>query len=84
MTFFTVVESKKEHKDNGKEYRGISRNKLCVAAAYDEYGHVLLITENTSKAIKQKYLDSFGPSYQTGFSFDSRRGKIPFCTDREA
>lgn len=48
-TFFTVVESKKKRKENGKEYRGISRNKLCVAAAYDEAGHILLICENTSK-----------------------------------
>lgn len=48
-TFFTVVESKKQLKENGQEYRGISRNKLCVAAAYDSHGHILLIDENTSK-----------------------------------
>lgn len=48
-TFFTVIESKKKRKENGKEYRGISRNKLCVAAAFDEARHILLIYENTSK-----------------------------------
>ena len=48
-TFFTVIESKKARKADGREYRGISRNKLCVAAAFDDKGHVLLIYENTSK-----------------------------------
>ena len=48
-TFFTVIESKKARKADGGEYRGISRNKLCVAAAFDDKGHVLLIYENTSK-----------------------------------
>ena len=65
-TFFTVVESKKEHKDNGKEYRGISRNKLCVAAAYDEYGHVLLITENTSKPSSKSTWTALGPHIKPG------------------
>ena len=48
-TFFTVIESQKKRKANGKEYRGISRNKLCVASAFDDFGHVLLIFEHTSK-----------------------------------
>ena len=47
--FFTLIESRKELKEDGKEYRGISRNKLCVAAAKDDSGHVVLICENTSK-----------------------------------
>lgn len=48
-TFFTVVESKKEIRPDGKQHRGISRNKLCVACAYDSLGHVFLLCENTSK-----------------------------------
>ena len=47
--FFTLIESRKELKEDGKEYRGISRNKLCVAAAKDESGKIILICENTSK-----------------------------------
>ena len=53
-------------KDNGKEYRGISRNKLCVAAAYDEYGHVLLITENTSKPSSKSTWTALGPHIKPG------------------
>ena len=48
-TFFTVRKSDILRRPDGKEYRGISRNKLCVACARDEKGHVLLICENTSK-----------------------------------
>ncbi len=48
-TFFTRIESKKERRPDGKEYRGISRNKLCVACAYDDSGHIVLICENVSK-----------------------------------
>lgn len=48
-TFFSQVESKKETRSDGKECRGISRNKLCVASAYDDKGHTLLICENVSK-----------------------------------
>jgi len=59
-TFFSVVESKKEHRENGKEYRGISRNKLCIAAAFDDTGHILLMCENTSnpssKSTWKRYL----------------------------
>ena len=47
--FFSLAESKKEKKKDGKLYRGISRNKLCVAAAKDDSGHIVLICENTSK-----------------------------------
>ena len=59
-TFFTVVESKKARREDGKEYRGISRNKLCVAAAYDEYGHILLIMEHTSKPSKKSTWAALG------------------------
>lgn len=48
-TFFTQIESKKQRKEDGKEYRGISRNKFCVGCAYDDSGHVLLLCENVSK-----------------------------------
>lgn len=65
-TFFTVVESKKKHKENGKEYRGISRNKLCVAAAYDEAGHILLIYENTSKPSLRSTWNALGSHIKPG------------------
>jgi len=59
-TFFTVAESKKKRREDGKEYRGISRNKLCVAAACDECGHVILIAENTSKPSRKSTWAALG------------------------
>ena len=65
-TFFSVVESKKKHKENGKEYRGISRNKLCIAAAYDEAGHILLMYENTSKPSSKSTWKTLGTHIRPG------------------
>ena len=48
-TFFSQIESKKKLRPDGKEYRGISRNKFCVASAYDDSGHIILLGENVSK-----------------------------------
>lgn len=47
-TFFSVIKSKTVTKD-GKQLRGISRNKICVAAAIDDHGHYLFKVEYTSK-----------------------------------
>jgi transposase-like protein len=59
-TFFSVIKSQKQRKEDGKEYRGISKNKLCVAVAYDDCGHVLLIYENTSKPSRKSTWKALG------------------------
>jgi len=46
--YFPVVKHKEILKD-GKKLRGISRNKIAVASAYDTKGNYLFIVENTSK-----------------------------------
>lgn len=46
--FFPVIKREEVLKD-GKKLRGISRNKIAVACAFDEHGNILLISENTSK-----------------------------------
>lgn len=65
-TFFSVIKSKKELKENGNEYRGISRNKLCVGTACDDAGHVLLIAENTSKPSMKSTWNTFGSHIKPG------------------
>lgn len=47
-TYFPVIKSK-EITNNGKKLRGISRNKIGVAVAFDEKGNYLLAVEYTSK-----------------------------------
>ena len=44
--FFPVAKSKEVSKD-GKKLRGISRNKLAVAVAFDNHAHIIIKVENT-------------------------------------
>ena len=48
-TFYSLRKSEILTRPDGKKYRGISRNKLCVACGRDDKGHVILLCENTSK-----------------------------------
>ena len=48
-TFYSLRKSEILTRPDGKKYRGISRNKLCVACGKDGKGHVILLCENTSK-----------------------------------
>ena len=48
-TFFTYRRSDIKVKEDGKKYRGISRNKLCVICGKDKTGRIVLLCENISK-----------------------------------
>lgn len=63
--FFSVIERKKEKKD-GKELRGISRNKIAVAVACDENGHKVMIDEMTSKPSKHSTWEAMGKHIKSG------------------
>lgn len=65
-TFFSQIESKKKLRPDGKEYRGISRNKFAVACAYDDNGHVILICENVSKPSHRSTWKTLGPHIREG------------------
>lgn len=47
-TYFPVIKSKVVTK-NGKKLRGVSRNKIGVAVAFDEHDNFVLMVEYTSK-----------------------------------
>lgn len=64
--FFTQIESKKKRKANKTEYRGISRNKLCVGAAKDDSGRIVLICENTSKPSLRSTWKALGSHIRQG------------------
>lgn len=74
-TFFTETESKKILKPDGKEYRGISRNKLCVASGKDDKGHTVLICEYTSKPSLESTFKALGSRIKKGSALihDSER-----------
>ena len=65
-TFFSQIESKKKHRPDGKEYRGISRYKFCVASAYDDSGHIILLGENVSKPSLRSTFEALGPHIREG------------------
>ena len=55
-TFFTVVESKRTYKD-GNKLRGISRDKICIAVAYDGF-RTIILSENVSKPSSKSTLNT--------------------------
>ncbi|MDY6034216.1 MAG: hypothetical protein SPI63_01290 [Bulleidia sp.] len=63
--FFPVIKNKMILK-NGKKLRGISRNRICVAAGFDDHGHILLINEKTSKPSNKSTLEAYGNHIKPG------------------
>ena len=57
--FFPVVKHETVLKD-GKQLRGISRNKICVATGCDSNGNVLLVVEHTSKPSIKSTWNAYG------------------------
>ena len=57
--FFPVIKSKTIKKD-GKKLRGISRNRIAVAVALDDFNHILIIVENTSKPSDKSTWNALG------------------------
>lgn len=63
--FFPVIKHETEIVD-GKKLRGISRNKICVAAAYDDHGHMYLAVEGTSKPSRKTTWEALGKHIKPG------------------
>lgn len=57
--FFPIIKNKTITKD-GKELRGISKNKICVATALDNHNHFLFIVEHTSKPSDRSTWNALG------------------------
>ena len=63
--FFPVVKHKEILKE-GKKLRGISRNKIAVAAAYDSKGNYMFIREYTSKPSDRSTWKALGSHIKEG------------------
>ena len=63
--FFPVAKSKEIIK-NGKKLRGISRNKLAVAVAFDNHAHIIIKVENTSKPSDRSTWNTLGSHIKPG------------------
>ena len=64
-TLMPVIKHDVVTKD-GKKLRGNSRNKIDVATGVDEHGHILLISENTSKPSMKSTWLSYGSHIKPG------------------
>ncbi len=63
--FFPVVKSKEVLKD-GKKLKGISRNKIAVACAFDNHDHLYIKVEYTSKPSDTSTWDALGSHIKPG------------------
>lgn len=63
--YFPVVKRNTVSKD-GKKLRGISRNKIGVAVAFDEEGNYILAVENTSKPSDKSTWTALGKHIKQG------------------
>jgi transposase-like protein len=73
-TYYKVRQADIQKKDDGKEYRGLSRNQLCIGIACDR-NSVICFVEGEGKPSKQGTLDAFSPHLESGsvLKHDSKR-----------
>jgi transposase-like protein len=64
-TYYKVRQPDIERRPDGKEYRGLSRNQICISIACDSR-HVVCFEEGTGKPKKQKVYDLFREHIQPG------------------
>jgi len=57
-TYYKVRYADVQKKDDGKEYRGLSRNQICIGIACD-HSSVICFVEGNGKPTKQGTLDMF-------------------------
>jgi transposase-like protein len=57
-TFYKVRNSDIKRRDDGKEYRGLSRNQICIGIACDQSSDICFV-EGEGKPTKQGTLDTF-------------------------
>lgn len=64
-TYFSVEAKDIKYKNNGKKYKGLSRNKICIASAKDK-NNIFLIVKGKGKISSKKALDAYGPHIKEG------------------
>jgi transposase-like protein len=57
-TFYTVRSNDMELREDGKKYRGLSRNQICIGVATDKQ-HTVFFVEGTGKPTQKRTLEVF-------------------------
>jgi transposase-like protein len=71
-TYYKVRNEDIESRDDGKQYRGISRNQICIGIACDKHQVVCRILGN-GKPTRQAVLDAFSPRIEKGSTISHDR-----------
>jgi len=58
-TFYKLRNNDVQSKDDGLQYRGLSRNQICIGIGCDLAGHVYCTVEGHGKTSSQKTMDAF-------------------------
>jgi len=64
-TYYPVINSQIDRKDDGSKYRGLSHNQICIGAATDKE-NIVCIVEGTGKPSQRKTFDAFSNHIVTG------------------
>jgi transposase-like protein/DNA-directed RNA polymerase subunit RPC12/RpoP len=80
-TYYKVRQSDIETKEEGKQYRGLSRNQICIGIACDDT-NVICFVEGKGKPTKQGTLQAFGSHIEHGatISHDMEQAHDPLIT----
>lgn len=57
-TYYPVIHSQIDRKEDGTKYRGLSHNQICIGAATDKQ-HIICFVKGTGKPSQKKSLDTF-------------------------
>jgi transposase-like protein len=65
-TFYKLRKGDIQTKDDGQEYRGLSRNQICIGIGCDLSGHVFCTVEGHGKTSSAKTMDAFSHHIEPG------------------
>lgn len=64
-TYYPVINSQIDRKEDGSKYRGLSHNQICIGAATDKE-NIVCYVEGTGKPSQRKTYDAFSNHISTG------------------
>ena len=64
-TYYPVINSQIDHKEDGTKYRGLSHNKICIGVATDKR-NVICFAEGFGKPSQKKNIEAFSSHIATG------------------
>ena len=67
-TYYKVINDDIEYKKDEKQYRGLSRNQICIGLACDKT-NVICFVEGKGKPTKKGTFEAFGSHIENGYNY---------------